>query len=69
MTELETKLGELLYRKKCPFDTRDRRTGEILLPGYRLVTRTLIRRLIASQGYVVCEDSGALAQHITALLG
>ena len=55
--QLTDKLSDILLGEKIPLDVVNGRTGQIVIPANRKITKTLLRKLAASQGSIDIDPS------------
>ena len=61
-------LSNILLGEKIPLDVKDATTGDVIIPAYRKITKTLLRKLAAAADHVHIDPS-PIQQKISSIIG
>ena len=65
---LTESLSNILLGEKIPLDVKDATTGDVIIPAYRKITKTLLRKLAAAADHVHIDPS-PIQQKISSIIG
>ena len=54
---LETDLADLLLGERIPLDIYDSETGEIIIPANKIITKTLISKMVKRKHWIEIDPS------------